>query len=74
MSRPITRSLPGITREEKMTRSPAPTVKCRCSPAAISDSAEFCSPWLPVDRITWWSAGKSASSSSGSSTPSGRWR
>ena len=71
MSRPITRSLPGITRDEKMTRSPSPTVKCLCSPAAMRESAEFGSPWLPVERMTWRCAGSSARSSSGHSTPSG---
>ncbi len=71
MRRPITRSLPGIIRDEKMTRSSSPTVKCLCSPAAMSARAEFGSPWLPVERITWRWAGSSARSSSGHSTPSG---
>src|ERR1700682_1670575 len=34
IARPITRSLPGMTRDEKMTRSPAPTSTYSCSPAA----------------------------------------
>ena len=71
ITRPITRSFPGITREEKITRSPGPACTYLWSPAAISESAEWGSPWLPVETITWRWAGSSASSSSGRIRPSG---
>ena len=71
MARPITRSFPGITRDEKITRSPGPASTYLCSPAAISEMAECVSPWLPVERIIWRAAGRSPSSSSGTMSPSG---
>ncbi len=60
MARPITRSFPGITREEKITRSPGPAWTYLCSPAAMSEMAECVSPWLPVERIIWRAAGSIA--------------
>ena len=74
MARPITRSLPGMTREEKITRSPAPTETSLCSPAAMRETAEWVSPWLPVDRMTWRRAGSSPSSSRVTRRPSGTLR
>ena len=43
-------SLPGITREEKITESPCPRLTCGWVPSAIRDSAARASPWLPVHR------------------------
>ena len=62
---------PGMTRDERMTRSPGPTAKYLCSPAAMRARAEFGSPWLPVERITCRSGGIADRSSSETTTPSG---
>ena len=65
------RSLPGMTRAEVTTRSPRATCTYLCSPAAMSASAEFGSPWLPVERMTWRSGGSAINPSSGTRTPAG---
>ena len=51
-TRVIVRSWPGMTRAERMTRSPSITWRYLCSAAAMSASAECGSPWLPVEMIT----------------------
>src|SRR5437899_3223368 len=54
-----------------ITRSPRSTCTALCSPAAKSESAEWGSPWLPVDRITWRSGGTATRSSSAATRSSG---
>ena len=39
-------------RRRRSRGRPRPTCTYLCSPAAMSESAEFGSPWLPVERIT----------------------
>ena len=46
------RSLPGMVREEKITRSPDASGIARWSLAAILASAARGSPWLPVISAT----------------------
>ena len=53
ITRVTLRSWPGMTRAERITRSPSPTRRYLCSAAAMRASAEFGSPWLPVEMITW---------------------
>ena len=48
--RPTAFSLPGMVREEKITRSPLPSEISGCSSSAMRASAARGSPWLPVHR------------------------
>ena len=50
-------SLPGISDEDRMIRSPAVSVMLRCSPRDILDSADIGSPWVPVVISTTRSGG-----------------
>ena len=50
------RSLPGMTREEKITTSPFSSAICGCSSVAMRASAARGSPWLPVQISTSLSA------------------
>ena len=52
-------SLPGIVRDEKMTRSPLSSEMSGCSSAAIRAMAARTSPWLPVHMTTTLSRGRS---------------
>ena len=45
-------SLPGMVREEKITRSPGSRSTLGCSPAAMRAMAARVSPWLPVQSAT----------------------
>ena len=51
-------SLPGITRLEKITLSPAPRRMCGCEPSAMRERAARGSPWLPVQSSRTWSGGR----------------
>jgi len=61
-NRKITRSLPGMIREEKMTVSPGSSATWGWSPAAIRASAERGSPWLPVQASRTLSRGSKPAS------------
>ncbi len=50
MIAPTSFSLPGMVREEKITRSPFASVTSGCSFRAIRARAARGSPWLPVSR------------------------
>ena len=52
MTRPIAFSLPGMVRDEKITRSPRDSAISGCSSAAMRASAARGSPWLPVQSAT----------------------
>ena len=56
--RPTGRSLPGITREEKIAVSPASSTRSRCSPVAILAIEARGSPWLPVQMNSTFSRGR----------------
>ena len=51
-------SLPGMVREEKITRSPLASVTSGCSSSAMRDSAARGSPWLPVHSASTLSGGR----------------
>ena len=55
-------SLPGIGFAEMITVSPRSTWTAGWSLYAIRVIADIGSPWLPVQRISCWSRGSSASS------------
>ncbi len=65
------RSLPGMDVAEKMTVSPSWSATCGWSSWAMRRRAESGSPWLPVERITSFSSGKSSISPGPTSMPSG---
>ena len=44
----MVRSFPGITRDDRMTVSPGPSLTCGCAPVAIRASADSGSPCDPV--------------------------
>ena len=52
-------SLPGIVRDEKITRSPLSSEMSGCSSAAMRATAARTSPWLPVHMTTTLSRGRS---------------
>ena len=55
ITRPTTRSLPGMGLAEMMTVSPGRMDTFRCSWAAIRLRADMGSPWEPVVRmVIWW--------------------
>ena len=49
---PTARSLPGMVREEKITRSPLASFTCGCCSSEMRASAARGSPWLPVHSST----------------------
>ena len=51
-------SLPGMAREEKITRSPRENVTSGCWSSAMRASAARGSPWLPVQSATTLSGGR----------------
>ena len=55
-------SLPGISRDEKMTVSPSPNTTLGWSPWAIRVRAARGSPWLPVQIRTILSSGRKPAS------------
>src|SRR5918998_1717195 len=67
------RSLPGIGVAEKSTVSPSRSSTCGWSPWAIRRSADSGSPWLPVEITTSLWSGKSSTSRTPTSIPSGTW-
>ena len=56
-TRPIAFSLPGISRAENITVSPASSVMCGWLSPAMRDRADRASPWLPVQISTILSRG-----------------
>ena len=58
MMRPTAFSLPGMGREEKITRSPCDSATSGCSSWAMRASAARGSPWLPVQSATTLSGGR----------------
>lgn len=50
-------SLPGMSDDDRMIRSPSVNVMLRCSPRDMRDSAAIGSPWVPVVTSTIRSAG-----------------
>ena len=58
MTLPTAFSLPGMVREEKITRSPLVNVTSGCWSSAMRASAARGSPWLPVHSATTLSGGR----------------
>ena len=63
-------SFPGTALAEMITVSPGTMEIFRWSDRAILVSADMGSPWLPVVRITTWSAGRLSRSSTSTRRPS----
>ncbi len=58
MMRPTAFSLPGMVRDDRMTRSPGASATSGCWSSATRASAARGSPWLPVSSATTLSRGR----------------